>query len=141
MSSVIEMPSVVLADFHDMAELFGLDIAGIVNDAITEAGGVRPGSLLKTAPTTRTAGSLTAGNNPKTTTHTFQGFSETKEKRRTGQVGAMSIGIVTILGKSVLPIAVPEVNDVATIDGDDWTLLELISRDPAEAVYEFRAEA
>lgn len=123
-----------------MAELFGLDIAEIVNDSITAAGGVRPGSLLKTTPGTRTGGSLTGGTNPVTTVHTFQGFSETKENRRTGQVGAMSLGIVTILGKSVLPFAVPEVNDVATIDGVDWTLLELMSRDPAEAVYEFRAE-
>ena len=52
----------------------------------------------------------------------------------------MSTGIVTILGKSVQPFAVPEVNDIATIDGASFTLLELLSRDPAEAVYEFRAE-
>ncbi len=123
-----------------MANLFGIDIAGLVNSAIISAGGVRPGVLLKTAPSSRTSGSLTDGTNPKTTTHTFQGFTETKEKRRTGQVGSMSTGIVTILGKSVQPFAVPEVNDIATIDGASFTLLELLSRDPAEAVYEFRAE-
>lgn len=125
-----------------MADLFGLDIAGIVNDAITQAGGVRPGTLTKTTPGTRTAGNLTGGTNPTTTTHTFQGFVEEKEVRRDNQVGASSFGMtLSILGASVSPEAVPEVNDTAEIDGKTYILVELVSRDPAEALYEFDAQS
>jgi hypothetical protein len=124
-----------------MANLFGLDIAGIVNDALSGAGGLRPGTLATTSPGTRTGGSLTGGTNPTTTSHSFQGFVETKEVRRKGQVGADLMAVVTIIGASVTPSVVPEVNDVATIDGTSYTLVELLKRDPAEAVYEFAAEA
>lgn len=124
-----------------MADLFGLDIAGIVNDAIAGAGGVRPGTLTKTTPGTRTPGSLTGGSNPTTTTHSFNGFTETKEVRRTGQVGASSMAVVAILGASVTPAATPEVNDTALIDGVTYTLVELLKGDPAGAVFEFAAEA
>ncbi len=122
-----------------MVKLFGIDIAKQVNDAVRDAGGLRPGTLSKTAPGSRTAGSLTSGANPTTTTHTFQGFVETKEDRRPGQVGASSMAVMTILGASVSPVAVPEVNDTVTMDGAAYTLLELLSRDPAAATYEFRA--
>lgn len=123
-----------------MAELFGIDIAGIINTELANAGGVRSGTLTKTAPGTRTGGSLTGGTNPTTTAHTFNGFVETKAKRRRGQVGAEPMAVVTILGASVTPAAVPEVNDTVLIDGATFTLLELLNRDPAEAVYEFRAD-
>ena len=123
-----------------MVEIFGIDIAEVVNDSIANAGGLRDGSLAKTTPGTRTALNLAAGTNPTTTTHTFQGFVDTRETRRSGQVGAMSTAIVTIIGKSVLPLVVPEVNDIATIDSIAYNLLELLSGDPSGAVYEFRAE-
>jgi len=123
-----------------MVELFGIDIAKVVNDSITGAGGVRPGTLTKVTPGTRTGGSLTGGTNPTTTSHSFQGFVETKEVRRDGQVGAGIMAVVTMLGDSVSPTAVPTVNDTVLIDGVTYTLLELLSRDPAEAVYEFAAE-
>ncbi len=45
-----------------MPNLFGIDIAGIINSEIAAAGGVLSGTLTKTAPGTRTAGSLTAGS-------------------------------------------------------------------------------
>lgn len=123
-----------------MANLFGVDIAQILADSIAGAGGVRPGTLTKVTPGSRTGGSLTDGTNPTTTVHSFQGFVETKEARRDGQVGAGIMAVVTVIGKSVLPFAAPEVNDTALIDGVTYTLLELLSRDPAEAVYEFAAE-
>ena len=124
-----------------MVELFGLDIAKVVNDEVTNAGGVRDGSLAKQIPGTRTGGSLTGGTNPTTTTHTFKGFVQTKEVRRSGQLGAGALAVVAILGASISPVAVPEVNDEATVDGVTYVLVELLSRDPAEALFEFRGEA
>lgn len=125
-----------------MANLFGLDIAGIVNNAISSAGGVRPGILTKTTPGTRTPGDLIGGTNPTMTTHSFQGFVEQKSERRAGQVGASLGGqTVSILGASVSPAAVPAVNDSVTIDSVTYNLVELVSRDPAEALYEFGAQA
>ena len=123
-----------------MPNLFGLDIANIVAASIAGAGNVLSCTLTKTAPGTRTGGSLTAGTNSTNTTHTFRGFVETKEVRRDGQVGASVAAVVTVLGATVNPAAVPEVNDEAVVDGVTYVLVELLARDPAAAVYEFMAE-
>jgi len=123
-------------------KLFGLDIAGIVADGIASAGGVRDCTLTKTTPGSRTPGSLTAGNNPATTAYNCKGFVETKEVRRGGTLVGENISVVTILGDTVSSGTVaPEVNDTALIDGTTWNLTELVSADPAGAVYEFEAEA
>lgn len=122
----------------DMAKLFGIDIAKVINTEIANAGGVLTGSLVKTTPGTRTPSDPTAGTNPTTTTYSFKGFSEERERRREGQVGTTVYSVVTILGASLS--VVPEVNDTATVDGVTYQLVELLSRDPASAVYEFRAE-
>lgn len=121
--------------------LFGLDIAGLVADSIASAGGVRDVTLTKTTPGTR-GSSLTAGTNPTTTTHSCKGFVETREVRRSGSLVGDSLSVVSILGDTVSNGTVtPEVNDTALIDGTTWNLTELISADPAGALYEFEAEA
>ncbi len=122
-----------------MVELFGVDIAQVVADSITEAGNLRPGILTKIVPGTRTGGSLTGGTNPTETSHTFQGFVETKTSRREGTLVADPMSVVTILGATVTPFTEPEVNDGAIIDNVTWNLGKLLSRDPASAVYEFEA--
>jgi len=119
-------------------KLFGVDIAKIVNNSITSAGGVLDGTLTKATSGTRTPGSLTAGTNPTDATYAFKGFTETAGERRPSSTSASSISTVSILGDSCT--VVPEVNDEVTIDGTDWTLLELVSRDPAQALYVFKAE-
>lgn len=124
-----------------MANLFGLNIAKIVNDSIAGAGGVLSATLTKTTPGTRTPGSLTGGTNPTTATYACKGFIELKEVRRPDQVGASVKPTITILGASVASSAVPEVNDSILIDGSTYQLIKLISRDPASAVYEFEAES
>ena len=121
-----------------MPDLFGLDIAGIINTEIANAGGVRSGTLTKETPGTRTPGDLAGGTNPTSVAYTFNGFVE--QKATAGDLTQMSMAVVTILGASVTPTAVPEVNDRVLIDGITWELVELLSRDPAAAVYEFRAE-
>lgn len=127
-----------------MPQLFGLDIAGIVSDAIGSAGDVRPGSFVRTAQGTRGAGdSVLDGASGATTTHSFKGFTETTTVRIDGTDTPMAK--VSILGASVTPAAVPKVGDVVTFSDSDssesWTLTELVGRDPAAALFEFMAEA
>ena len=124
-----------------MPDLFGIDIAGILNTEISKAGGLVPGTLSRVTPGTRTVDNLTAGTNPTTTGHTFQGFVENKEVRLAGQVSSKSVPVITVMGASVLPITVPEVNDTVILEGITYTLTELVSRDPAAAVYEFAGQS
>lgn len=119
-------------------KLFGLDIAKLVNQNIAAAGGVLPGVLTKATATARTGGSLTGGTNPTEATYAFRGFVTTAGERRPGSTSASSISTVSILGDSIS--VVPEVNDEVNIEGTDWTLLELVERDPAAALYVFRTE-
>ena len=124
-----------------MAELFGIDIAQVVADSIEGAGNLRPGTLVTTTPGTRTPGDLTGGTNPTATSHTFQGFAEERAVRRSGALVAENMSVITVIGASVSPAVVPGVNDSVTIDGETYMLKELLTRDPASAVFEFRAEA
>jgi hypothetical protein len=125
-----------------MPNLFGLNIAEIVNTSISEAGGVLTCTLTKTTPGTRTPGSLSAGTNPTTTAYTVKGFLEQGEKRLSGQLQTVTGTFVSILGWSVSSgTVVPEVNDTITIEGTVYELVELVSRDPAAALYVFRVEA
>ena len=124
-----------------MANLFGLDIAKIVNDSITSAGNVRPGVLTHNGPpNVRDPENPSAGIQPTLTTHNIRGFVEQKEVRRSGQVGALFVSTVSILGESVNPKIIPEVNDIVVIDDVTYSLVELTARDPALALYEFRAQ-
>lgn len=121
-----------------MANLFGIDIAGIVNTSIAGAGGVRPGQLTRSTPGTRTPGDLTGGTNPTTQTLPFQGFVTRKVNRQRGTAVGNPYAEVSILGASIS--IVPEVNDVIVMDGRRYTLVELLSVDPALALYVFRGE-
>lgn len=123
-----------------MLSLFGLDIAKIVNDAIKSGGGVRFGTLIHFTVGTRSPDNLSGGTNPITTTHIISGFVEQKEIKRSGQVGATVESVVSILGDSINPQVIPRVNDVVEMDGERYNLIELLARDPAAALYEFKAE-
>lgn len=121
-----------------MPDLFGIDIAQEVADAFL--GELVAGKLTKITTGTRTAGSLTAGANPTTVEHTFEGFLEQKEVRRKGQIGADHAHVLTIITNSIKPTAVPEVNDKATIESLTLEIVEILARDPAAAVYECLVE-
>ncbi len=123
-----------------MADLFGIDIAKTVSDSIAAAGGVRPGTLTHISPGTRGA-NPTGGTAPTETSHTFQGFVDQRDVRRTGEVATNNMSVVSMLGASVLPLVVPVVNDRVVIDGVTYTLVELLGLDPASALYEFAADA
>ena len=121
-----------------MANLFGVDIAQEIANAFS--GQLVEGILHKRTPGTRTAGQLTAGTNPSNSDHTFDGVATVKEVRRAGQVGSDMSVVITIIGKSVRPFVVPEVNDRVTMESITYTLSELVKRDPASAAYVFIAE-
>lgn len=124
-----------------MPDLFGLDIAKVVNDAISSAGGVRPGVLTHfNPPFERDPDNPTSGVDATLTTHDIRGFVDRKEVRRPGQVGAMYESVVSILGASINPKTIPKVNDTVVMDGATYKLVELAKLDPAAALYEFKAE-
>ena len=108
-----------------MPEIFGTDIAGIVASALQDAGGLREGVV---------------------NGHSFEGFTETKslrtgDERFEGALTYAGTPLLNIVGASVEDGYVPKVNDVATLDGRDYELRELLARDPADALYVFRVDA
>ena len=104
-----------------MAELFGIDIAELVAEAIDGAGGLQPGTLIK-------GGGMR---------HAFQGFFQLQQIRETETLVVATIPVLTIIGNSLPAGIVPEVNDGAEHADIRYDLVRLISRDPAAAVYEF----
>lgn len=122
--------------------LFGIDIAKLVNDSIAAAGGVLPGILVQKINTGRTAGDLTAGQNPTQTRHSFQGFIENRSQtRRAGTLVSQGGQIISILGDSLPSGIVPEQGDRIEIEGRTFDILEVPTRDPAAALYECVVES
>ena len=119
-----------------MSQLFGLNIAAIVDGAIQQAGGVKTGTLTKSAPGTRTPGSVTGGTNPTPTAYSFRGFVENRtSQRRPGELVKVSGEFVSILGNSLPAGVEPEANDLVAIEGTEYTVTGVVERDPASALY------
>ena len=120
-----------------MPELFGIDIAGLVNDAIAGAGGVLPATLHKRTPASRTAGSLTGGLNVTYVDHACRGFMErkTSQAMMEGALVIRSGERVSILGASLPAGVVPEAQDDVTIEGARYKVRGVRDRDPAAALY------
>lgn len=120
-----------------MPNLFGLDIAGLVNSAITGAGGVLVGTLHKRTAGTRTSGQLTSGVNPTYVDSTFNGFID--RKTSTTLVGGTLVTKegerASILGASISPAVVPEMGDELTLEGNRYKITKVLDRDPAGALY------
>ena len=121
-----------------MADLFGLDIAQLVADALD--GQLRNGTLTRVIPGERDAANPTARTDATVSTFNFQGFHSIRQIRRAGELIPETVAVLTIIGNSVSPRTVPRVNDRAQLDGLQVELVQLIQRDPAEAIYEFRTQ-
>ena len=120
-----------------MSDLFGLPIAQLVADALASAGNLQAGVLLKSTPGVEDATDPTAPVPDTVTPYSFQGFIEQRAVRRADTLIAEPTPILTIIGKSVSPAAVPAVNDRAELAGVTYELERLIRADPAGAVFEF----
>jgi len=118
-----------------MSDLFGLDIAGIVNDAFEEAGGVLDATLIVVTAGTRTPGNLTGGTNPTTSAKFAKGFKDTLKRLRPKTVVDNATDLVILLGASIEDLAIPKPGDKITIEGETKTILK-VGRDPAAATYE-----
>lgn len=121
-----------------MPDLFGVDIAQEIADAF--AGQLVTGTLVKVTPGTRTPGSLTGGTNPTPANYAFEGFLDNGSEKRVAGLAPLDGEFMSILGNSLTSGIVPAVNDRATLDGKTYTLVELVERDPAAALYKFRVE-
>lgn len=118
-----------------MPDLFGLDIKGIVADAITSAGGLVSGTLTEIVTGART-GDITGGKAHTETVHTFtdgilSGYSDDEINGTTIQKGDQQI---LIIAGSLSSAVVPETNWKVAIEGKTYRVVN-VSRDPAEATY------
>ena len=121
-----------------MPNLFGIDIATEVNNAITAAGGLRPGVLSRVNPAPavdpNNPNKVVKGN---TTIHNFQGFVEGRTVTEPGTLIKVPIQVVSILGASIN--TEPQAGDNVVIDNVKYCLTDLLKVDPAQALYEFTA--
>ncbi len=116
-----------------MPNLFGVDIAGEVNRGLGP--GLLDATLTSVTPGTRTGGSLTAGTNPTTTTHTAKGFLEDyKDFQIDGTIVQRGDRICVLLGASINPAVVPTAGDRVNIESEDFNIVN-VGRDPAAATY------
>jgi hypothetical protein len=116
-----------------MPKLFGVDVANEVNKAMGP--GLLDATLTVVTPGTRTAGSLSGGVNPTTTTHTAKGFIEDyKDFQIDETIIQRGDRMVLLLGDSIFPAAIPTPGDRVNIESEDFNVVN-VTRDPAAATY------
>ena len=120
--------------------IFGVDIAGIVNDVIGE--GVFDATITRYTRGARAAGNLTGGRAATAATVDCKGFWE--DFTGTPPPGVeleLNDRKAILIGDSVPAGGLPRVNDQITIHepiGDSSLfMVKLLSRDPAAAVYTY----
>ena len=119
-----------------MANLFGLNIAGLVNSSIAQAGGILDATLIKVTVGARTSGSITSGRAETRTTHAAKGIVSrfTQAELADTNINADDRAIV-LLGASIAGGQVPQRGDEITIDGTTTKIVRILSVDPAKAAY------
>lgn len=123
-----------------MPDLFGLDLAGIVADAIGVAGGLRPATLIRVYPGSRVPGALTGGTHPDPVSYTTEGLVQTSTTADPGTLTNRTTTTVTLLGRDLLAAGVePTVGDRVTLDGLTYELTGAVSSDSSGATYQFTA--
>jgi hypothetical protein len=121
-----------------MPDLFGLDIAGIVADAIDQAGGLLDVTLTKKTPGTRDPNDLTAGTHPTSTPYACEGVvSDYAARLIDSTLVATGDRRVVILGATLPPDIVPAPGDQVTIESLTYDVVR-VTRDPAAASYELQ---
>lgn len=115
-------------------KILGTDIAGIVNEVLGPV--LLSGTLVKKTTGTRTAGALTAGTNPTSTTYRFRGIYEPLATKYVDDtIIRATDSAVLILGDSLPSGIVPVSSDTITLEGRTTTVVALLERDPDAASY------
>lgn len=119
---------------------YGIDIAKLINQHISPA--VLPATLTKVTPGTRTAGQLTGGTNPTTTSYACRGFIDSKNRHdRDGELIDNGTETILLIGDSISGGTVaPTVGDRVTIEGTLY-VIQTVGRDPAGATYSLQCTA
>lgn len=117
-------------------ELFGLDIAGLINDNLAE--GLLDGTVKHFTAGARNPSNLLAGKSSTDTTHKFKGIWENVKPREVdGENILVTDRKALIIGDSISPAIVPKVDDEITIEGLTLNVVRELERDPAGAAYLF----
>lgn len=128
-----------------MPDLFGLDLAGIVEAALDSAGGLLPATLIKVRPGSRTPGDLASGTNADATSYPTQGIAQPSSSADGGTLTDRKQVAITLLGAPLTRAGVePEVGDRVTIVDVNgatvtYTIDGPVARDPAAATYTLTA--
>lgn len=120
-----------------MPNIFGIDIAGIVDSSLTAAGGLLPATLHSVTQGTRANGAIASGTNPTETAYPCKGIVS---DYAVGQINGFLIQAgdrkVLLVGKSIAGGTVePKPSDRVTIEGRTYSVVG-VTRDPAAATYE-----
>lgn len=117
-------------------QLFGIDIAAEVNDAMSE--GLPKLILTKDTEGSRTSGSLTSGKNKSPSSYNCSGFVDVyKDDEIDGTTVVKGDHKILIIGDSIEGGVVPAPGDrITDDDGDTYTIQkDGVIRDPAAATY------
>ena len=121
-----------------MANVFGLDIQSVLAEAIQAAGGLNTAVLIKGRgerdPNNPSRLVSTAGSR-----HSLEALVERRQRRIGDSLTNETVLVITMVAGTITPTATPEPDDRIEIGGKVYTLVRLISLDPAEALYEFEA--
>ena len=119
-----------------MSDLFGLDIAGILSDAIGSAGGLAPATLVKVHLGSRVPGDLAGGTRADTLEYATTGTLSTRTEHDPQTLTRRERMVVTLLGAALTAAGVvPEAGDRVAIEGATYDVVA-VDRDPAAATYE-----
>jgi len=119
-----------------MANIFGLNLAKIINDSINQAGGLVPLTLYSRTPGTRTTGDPAGGTNASEAPASGQGIIEDYEDSQIdGTIVRKGDRRVLIMGDSLPSGVMPQLNDSVEIEGVTYKVVGVPARDPAAATY------
>ena len=124
-----------------MALIFGLDIANLVNNAISSAGGVGTVTLVKKTQGDLDPNDLLSPPRVVESRYVANGFLENKSDEYKGGTLVRKGGeTASILGASLPVDIIPEPGDCIEIQGSTYRIAGVPNRDPASALYQSAVE-
>lgn len=112
--------------------LFGADIAGKIANRLGPR--LAAMTLIKRTPGTRTPSAVSAGTNPTERRFACRGVLSSRLRNEDGTLLPTSQHTILILGDTLPPNVVPELNDRIVAEGSTWNIGP-VARDPDAAAY------